>query len=79
MDKEENNKPPSDQALEFIANAGNIRDTGLIPRLERSLGGGHSNTLQYMLAWGIDRGAWWVMVHSTAKSQTRLKRLKTAQ
>ena len=29
------------------ANAGNIRDTGLIPRSGRSPGGGHGNPLQY--------------------------------
>ena len=27
--------------------AGGIRDAGLIPRLERSPGGGHGNPLQY--------------------------------
>ena len=27
------------------ANAGDIRDVGLIPQLERSLGGGHGNPL----------------------------------
>ena len=29
------------------ANAGDIRDTGSIPGLGRSLGGGHGNPLQY--------------------------------
>ena len=29
------------------ANGGDIRDAGLIPRLGRSLGGGHGNPLQY--------------------------------
>ena len=29
------------------ANAGDIRDVGLIPGLERSLGGGHGNPFQY--------------------------------
>ena len=29
------------------ANAGDIRDVGLIPGLERSPGGGHGNPLQY--------------------------------
>ena len=28
-------------------NAGDVRDTGLIPGLEKSPGGGHSNPLQY--------------------------------
>ena len=30
----------------LAANAGDVRDTGLIPRLGRSPGGGHSNSLQ---------------------------------
>ena len=29
------------------ANAGDVRDAGLIPRLERFPGGGHGNPLQY--------------------------------
>ena len=34
------------------ANAGDIRDSGSIPRSERSPGRGHGNPLQY-LAWRI--------------------------
>ena len=34
------------------ANAGDIRDTGLIPGSGRSTGGGHGNPLQF-LAWRI--------------------------
>ena len=30
------------------ANAGDLRDVGLIPRLERSPGGGHGKLLQYL-------------------------------
>ena len=30
-----------------LANAGNVRDTGSMPGLGRSLGGGHGNPLQY--------------------------------
>ena len=46
------------------ANAGDIRDTGLIPGLGRSLGGGNSNRLQYScLGNPMDRGAWWATVH----------------
>ena len=38
--------------------------------------GGHGNPLQYScLENAMDRGAWWVTVHRTAKSQTWLKRL----
>ena len=41
------------------ANAEDIRDTGSIPGLERSPGGGHGNPLQYScLENSIDKGAW---------------------
>ena len=51
------------------ANAGDIRDAGLIPGLRRSLGGGHGNPLQYScLENPMDRGAWWATVHGVAKS-----------
>ena len=40
------------------ANAGDIRDTVLIPGLERSPGAGHGNPLQYScLENPMDRGA----------------------
>ena len=40
------------------ANVGDVRDVGLIPGLGRSLGGGHSNLLQYScLENAMDRGA----------------------
>ena len=43
------------------ANAGDIRDAGLIP------GGRHGNSLQYSCLENLkDRGAWWVTVHSVA-------------
>ena len=51
------------------ADAGDIRDAGLIPGSGRSLGGGHNKPR--------DRGAWWAEVHRVAKSWTRLKRLST--
>ena len=42
------------------ANAGDVRDAGLIPGSERSPGGGHGNPLQHFcLANPIDREAWW--------------------
>ena len=42
------------------ANAGHIRDLGLIPGLGISPGGRHGNPLQYScLENPIDRGAWW--------------------
>ena len=46
------------------------------PVLEKSLGGGHGDPLQYScLENPMDRGAWWATVHRVAKSPTRLKLL----
>ena len=43
---------------------------GLIPRLGRFPGGGHSNPLQYpCLENPMDRGDCWATVHRVAKSQ----------
>ena len=57
------------------ANAGDIRDAGLIPGLGRSPGGGHGNpTLVFLLGEPMDRGTWWATVHEVTKSPTRLKR-----
>ena len=56
------------------ANAGDIRDTGSIPRLGKSPGGGHDNPLQYScLETPTGRGAWRAAVHEVAKSRTRHK------
>ena len=53
------------------ANAGDIKDVGLIPESGRSPGGGHGMSLQYScLENPVDRGAWWATVHSVAKSRT---------
>ena len=50
------------------ANAGEIRDTGLIPGLGRSSGVGNSKSLQYScLENPMDRGAWWAAVHRVTK------------
>ena len=50
------------------ANAGDIRDAGLIPGSGGSPGGGHGHPLQYScLENPTDRGAWWAMVHSVAE------------
>ena len=58
------------------ANAKEVKDEGLIPRLGRSPGGGNSNPLQYScLANPMDRGTWQATVHRVAKSWTQLKRL----
>ena len=60
------------------ANAGDIRDSGLIPGSGRSPGGGHGNPLQYSCReYLMDRGVWQVAVHRVAQSWTRLKQLST--
>ena len=62
------------------ANAGDIRDAGLIPGLGRSPGGEHGNPLQYScLENPRDRGAWWATVHGVAKHQTRLSDFTSLQ
>ena len=56
------------------ANAGDVRDAGLIPRLGISPGGSNGKPLQYSsLENPMGRGAWWATVHRVAKSQTQLK------
>ena len=53
------------------ANAGDVREVGLILGSGRSPGGGHGNPLQYScLENPMDRGAWQATVHRVAKSQT---------
>ena len=60
------------------ANAGDIRDVGLIPGSGTSPGGRHGNPLQYScLKNPTDRGIWWATVHRVPKSRTRLKQLRT--
>ena len=55
------------------ANAGDVRDTGLIPGLGRSPGEGLGNLFQYScLENPTDRGAWLAIVHVVAQGQTRL-------
>ena len=55
------------------ANAGDMRDVGLIPGSGRSSGGGHGNPLQYScLENPMVRATWWATVHVVAKSQTWL-------
>ena len=57
-----------------LANAGDLRDLGLIPGSGRSPGGGHGNPLLYScLENPMDRGAWQETVHMVTKSQTQLK------
>ena len=57
----------------LLANAGDVRDTGLIPGLGRFPAGGHGNPLQCScLVNPMDRRAWWATVHRVAKSWTQL-------
>ena len=51
------------------ANAGDARDTCLIPELGRSPGVGNGSSLQYScLGNSMDRGALWATVHRATKS-----------
>ena len=53
------------------ANAGNLRDMGLIPGSGRSPGGGQGNPLQYAcLDNSMDRRALQAIVYRVTKSQT---------
>ena len=53
----------------LLVNAGEVRDTGLIPGWGKSPGGSHGNPLQYScLENPMDRGAWWATVHRVVKS-----------
>ena len=55
------------------ASAYDMRDPGSIPESGRSPGEGNGNPLQYScLENSMDGGAWWVIVHGVAKSQTQL-------
>ena len=53
------------------ANAGDIRDTGLLLGSGRSPGGGLGNPLQYSCLENImDKGAWQATVHRVTRSWT---------
>ena len=53
------------------ANAGDLREEGLIPGSGRFPGGGNGNPLQYpCLENPMNRGAWWATVHGVAESDT---------
>ena len=59
---------------ESACSAGDPGDTGLIPRLGISPGGGHGNSLQYSCLENLmDRGSWQATVHGVTESQTLLK------
>ena len=52
------------------AKAGDPGDTGSIPGLGKSPGGGNGNPLQYpCLKNPMDRGAWWATVQRVTKNQ----------
>ena len=76
MDSQSKKKGASQVALMVKnppANAGDIRDEGLIPGSGRSPGGGNGNPLQYScLENSMDRGAWQATVCGIARSQTLL-------
>ena len=65
-------------AKNLSAIAGDIRDVGSIPGLERPSGGGHGDPPQCScLENPIDRGAWWATVHRLKQSWTWLRWLST--
>ena len=64
---------------ELFANAGDLRDMGLIPGSGRSPGGGHGNPLQYSLLENLmDRGVWWATVHRVMTSGTHMHATKAS-
>ena len=51
------------------ANKGDVRDVGSAPGLRRSPGVGNDKPFRYScLENPMDRGAWWAVIHGTAKS-----------
>ena len=62
------------------ANAGDIRDRGLIPESGRPTGEGHVNPLQYSCQGNpMDRGTWQATVRGVTESLTQLLLLPQAQ
>ena len=56
-----------------LANAGDIKDAGVILGSGRSPGEGHGNSLQYPCPENpMDRGAWQTTLYRVSKSWTRL-------
>ena len=52
-------------------NAGDTEDSGSIPGLGRSPGGGHGNPLQYScLENPMERGARWAIIHGVSESDS---------
>ena len=62
------------------ANAGDLRDSGLIPAWGTSPGGGSGNPLQYSCLENLmDRGAWQTTAHGVTKSWIQLLRGKKSK
>ena len=58
----------------LLANAGDVRDVGLIPGSGGSYGVGNGNPLQYScLENPMEREAWQATVHGVSKSRTQLE------
>ena len=56
------------------ANAGDVRDPGLVPRSGRSAEKGIGNPLQYsFLGNPMDRGAWWAAVYRATKESDTIE------
>ena len=63
--------PGSAVVKNLLVNAGDTRDTGLIPEWGRCPGEGNGIPLQYScLENSMDRGAWWAIVQEVAKNWT---------
>ena len=61
----------SQVAIDPAANAGDLRDTGSIPGLGRSLRGAHNYPLQFsFLENPMDREDRWAIIHRIAESDT---------
>ena len=64
--------PPGRVGKNLPANRGDARNSGLIPELGRSPGGGHGKPLQHScLENPVDRGAWGAIARGATKSWTR--------
>ena len=63
--------PGGSVSKQSTCNARDVGDTGSIPGLGRSPGGGHGNPLQYSCLVNLmDRGAWWTIVHRVKELDT---------
>ena len=61
------------------ASAEDMRNSGSVPGLGRSPGGGHGNPLQYScLENSTDRGDWWAITHAGHKESDMTERLTHA-